>query len=433
MNKLYLSIIALLPLLPLQGQPHLIGYLKNWQSASTPFLQIQEADDRYDYLIIAFALPTEDTDYNMGFLPAVLSEAEFLNQVHAVQDQGKKVLLSIGGATAPIILDSQSERDTFINSTLNLLYQYDFDGLDIDLEGGSLSLSGGTIYNPIDAPIIYLTDALRTIMEEFRAVTGQKMILTITPETAYVQGGQSAYNGVWGAYLPLIHALRDSIDILQVQLYNSGSMYGIDGNIYYQGTADFVLSQTEAVIQGFITAGGVFQGLPANKIAVGLPACPDAAGGGYLAGEDLKAAMRYLLGQGPQVGAYTLVQAGGYPELGGMMCWSINWDAEESCGDYYGYADVFEEVFEFIIATEEARAFAKCYKLFPNPTSGLLYVESCDTPQTPLGSIRLFDLLGRPVLNKECNNSNTEISVAHLPKGMYWISIGKQRKIFIKQ
>ena len=48
-------------------------------------------------------------------------------------------------------------------------------------------------------------------------------------------------------------------------------MYGVDGGIYTQGTADFIVSQTEAVIKGFNTSGGAFAGLPANKIAVGLP------------------------------------------------------------------------------------------------------------------------------------------------------------------
>ena len=36
--------------------------------------------------------------------------------------------------------------------------------------------------------------------------------------------------------------------------------------------------------------------------------------------------MEYLLGEGPQAGSYALVQAGGYPDLRGMMTWSINWD-----------------------------------------------------------------------------------------------------------
>jgi chitinase len=42
----------------------------------------------------------------------------------------------------------------------------------------------------------------------------------MAPETAFVQGGMSAFTGIWGAYLPVIHALRDSLDMLNVQLYN---------------------------------------------------------------------------------------------------------------------------------------------------------------------------------------------------------------------
>ncbi|MBK7382020.1 MAG: hypothetical protein IPI81_01605 [Flavobacteriales bacterium] len=97
-----------------------------------------------------------------------------------------------------------------------------------------------------------------------------------TPQGTFIA---QVAGGIWGAYLPLIHALRDRIDILQVQLYNSGSMYGIDGGIYAQGTADFIVSQVEAVIQGFATSGGNFIGLEPQHVAVGLPA-NSAAGGG---------------------------------------------------------------------------------------------------------------------------------------------------------
>lgn len=36
------------------------------------------------------------------------------------------------------------------------------------------------------------------------------------------------------------------------------------------------------------------------------------------------AAIKYLRGNGPKPGNYTLVQSGGYPNLRGMMTWSIN-------------------------------------------------------------------------------------------------------------
>ncbi|MBK9047458.1 MAG: hypothetical protein IPL74_12345 [Bacteroidetes bacterium] len=165
----------------------------------------------------------------------------------------------------------------------------------------------------------------------------------MAPETAYVTGGMSAYGGIWGGYLPIINALRDSIDMLQMQLYNSGSMYGIDGAIYTQGNADFIVAMTEAVIQGFNTGGGFFQGLHAHKIAVGLPACGNAAGGGFVNDATVKSAIDYIRGNGPKPGTYTLTNT--YPDLAGMMTWSINWDAVNTCETSYNYAINFELIF----------------------------------------------------------------------------------------
>ncbi len=429
-----LSLLLLLCAHWAKAQAHLIGYLKNWQSSSTPFLLLDEVDERYDYLIMAFATPSANNDYDIQFVPQGINSQDFADLVQTVQANGKKVLLSIGGATAPISLDNPNETNIFISTVSDLLALYGFDGLDIDLEGNSLAVSGGSIQSPVDAPILQLIDAIKALMQQYRIDQGKKMILSITPETAFVQGGQSTYNGVWGAYLPLIHALRDSIDLLQVQLYNSGSMYGIDGNIYEQGTADFVVSQTEAVIQGFFTDGGVFQGLSANQVAVGLPACPNAAGGGWLPPEELKSAMRYLLGQGPQPGNYNLVQSGGYPDLAGMMCWSVNWDAEESCGGYYTYADVFQEVFGSMTDTKESPAFAKCYTIYPNPASDQLHITPCkETTNQPLGHIQIFDLLGRLVLEKECEEDQADILLQNLPSGLYCLSIDNQRQKFVKE
>ncbi|MBK8549585.1 MAG: hypothetical protein IPL53_00445 [Ignavibacteria bacterium] len=165
----------------------------------------------------------------------------------------------------------------------------------------------------------------------------------MAPETAFVTGGMSAYSGIWGAYLPVINALRDSIEVLHMQLYNSGSMYGIDGNIYEQGTVDFILSQTEAVIHGFNTAGGYFNGLRADQIAVGLPACSNAAGGGYVSPDSVKTAINYLRGQIPQPANYHCLSS--YPGLRGMMDWSINWDAVATCGAIYEFANNFNRIF----------------------------------------------------------------------------------------
>lgn len=327
-------------------QPALVGYYHNWNDVSAPYIPLDQIDSRYNVIDVAFAIPAPGTDYAMRFVPDQGSIQQFVTKVQTVQAQGRKVLISIGGATAPVSLNTHVERDTFVNSMMQILNTYGFDGLDVDLEGSSLSVSGGSIVNPVDSPVIYLAQAVKSIMSQYRQQTGKKMLLTMAPETAFVQGGQSAFGGIWGAYLPVIHALRDSLDLLHVQLYNSGSMYGIDGNIYTQGTADFIVSQCEAVIQGFTTVGGFFAGLPAEKVAVGLPACSLAAGGGFTDTATVSAAIRYLKGQGPKPGNYTLAQASGYPSLGGMMTWSINWDAVNACNGAYTYAVNYQSLFQ---------------------------------------------------------------------------------------
>jgi len=323
--------------------PALIGYWQNWNDSQCPYITLTQIDTSYNIIPIAFAVPVSGTTYNMTFIPYGITTMTLKKQIDTMHLRGKKVLISIGGANDPVALNDTNQRNTFINSMMSIINTYGFDGIDIDLEGSSLSVSGGTIANPVDAKIINLISAIRKIMDLYRVQTGTKMLLTMAPETAFVTGGMSAYGGIWGAYLPVINALRDSIEVLHVQLYNSGSMYGIDGNIYNQGTVDFILSQTEAVIHGFNTAGGYFNGLRSEQVAVGLPACSMAAGGGYIVPDSVKAAINYLRGLATKPARYVRVSS--YPALRGMMDWSINWDKVGTCGGVYEYANSFNNIF----------------------------------------------------------------------------------------
>lgn len=323
--------------------PALIGYWQNWDDFQCPYVRLTQIDTSYNIIPVAFAVPASGTSYNMTFTPDGITPLSFKQQIDTMHLRGKKVIISIGGANDPVTLNDTNQRNSFISSMMTIITTYGFDGMDIDLEGGSLVITGGTIANPTDAKTINLIYAIKKIMTNFRAQYGKKMILTMAPETAYVTGGMSAFGSIWGAYLPVIHALRDSIEVLQVQLYNSGSMYGIDGQIYFQGTVDFILSQTEAVIHGFNTAGGYFTGLRADQVAVGLPACSNAAGGGYIISDSVKAAINYLRGLSPKPAHYTCVNS--YPALRGMMNWSINWDKVATCGSVYEFANNFNNIF----------------------------------------------------------------------------------------
>ena len=330
----------------MHSQQSLIGYFHNWNSQDVAWVHPQNIDSRYSVIAIAFAMPTSNTDMTMTFTPENMSASAFKQAIAQLKAQGKKVIISIGGATAYLDFPTDAVKNDFINSMNSIMDYYEFDGIDIDIEHGNcILITGGSIVNPANASQVRLIDAIKSIMNHHRTSKGKKMMLTMAPETAYVQGGQSAFGSIWGGYLPIIHALRDSLDILQVQLYNSGTMFGIDRNIYTQGTADFIVAMTEAVIQGFPTGGGQFVGLPASKVAVGLPACNQAAGGGFVDTATVSQAMKYLLGKGNKPGSYSLVSPGGYSTLKGMMTWSVNWDAREQCNGAYSFAGCYDRLF----------------------------------------------------------------------------------------
>lgn len=399
---------------------NLVGYLHNWQVSNAPYVQLDEVDARYDIIDVAFAEPKLGTSYNMQFVPNQVFKATFISQIQTVQAQGRKVLISMGGANAPVSMHNIAERDTFIASMNNIIETYGFDGMDIDFEGNSLSLSGGTIANPVDEPIKNLIYAVKKIMSDYYLQHQHRLILTMAPETAFVQGGQSAYNGIWGAYLPVIDALRDSIEILHVQLYNSGSMYGIDGKIYFQGTADFIVAECEAVIQGFNTAGGMYKGLPANKIAVGLPACTIAAGGGYTETIAVKAALDYLLGNGPQPGAYKLANPSGYPDFRGMMTWSINWDAVATCGNVYSYAQNFTNIFGTTTSILAKNLSEKGFTIYPNPTTDNIHIQFAN-PNDSVFKLSIFNNLGIMAFSQTIVSEDEMIDISKLPSGMYYL------------
>ncbi len=431
-NWIFISILFLLPLISV-GQTHsLIGYWHNWQDANAPYIRLDSVDTRYDIIEVSFAVPTSPSDMNMVFSPDQYSQSQFISQIQNLQSHGKKVLISIGGATTSIDLTSSANKNAFITTMTGIINTYNFDGMDLDIENGNsiLVLGGGTIAASNDVAILNLIDAVKQIMVNYRLTHNHKLMLTMAPETAYVQGGQSAYGSIWGGYLPTIHALRDSLDILQVQLYNSGSMYGIDGNTYTQGTADFIIAMCEAVIHGFSTSGGSFIGLPSNKVAIGLPACTSAAGGGYVDSATVVAAVKYLMGAGPKPGTYTLSNSSGYPSLRGMMTWSINWDAVSTCGNKYGYANTYQSIFGTSTSTQQIKE-QEGVSIYPNPTSQTLHIQLANK-NTLLKTIRIFNVMGVMVHSESTIQNQLEIDISELANGLYTVDCGLNRLTFIK-
>ncbi|MFB6821742.1 chitinase [Streptomyces virginiae] len=316
----------------------LVGYLHASFANGSGYVRMADVPASWDVINLAFGEPTSVTSGDIRFrlcpvaeCPNVESEAEFKAAVKAKQAAGKKVLISIGGQNGQVQLASTAARDTFVSSVSKIIDEYGLDGLDIDFEGHSLSLAtGDTDFRAPTTPVIVnLVSAVKTLKAKY----GPDFVLTMAPETFFVQLGYQYYgSGPWGgqdpragAYLPVIHALRDDLTLLHVQDYNSGSIMGLDNQYHSMGGADFHIAMTDMLLTGFPVAGNtarVFPALRPDQVAIGLPATTN-AGNGHTSPAEVTKALNCLTTK-TDCGTYRT--HGTWPGLRGLMTWSINWD-----------------------------------------------------------------------------------------------------------
>ncbi|MGG3743742.1 chitinase [Paenibacillus chibensis] len=307
----------------------MIGYWHNFDNGSG-FIKLRDVSAKFDVINVSFAEPTSGvTGGTIGFTPYNYTDADFKADVAYLQSQGKKVIISIGGANGQVQLASTSARDNFVNSVTAMIEKYGFDGLDVDFEGHSLYLNAGDsdFKNPTTPVIVNLITALRTINDHFGT---NKFYLTMAPETFFVQLGYSFYGGSCiscdnraGAYLPVIYATRDILDWLQVQNYNSGPITGLDDQYHTMGNADFHVAMADMVLTGFPVAknpNNFFPALRPDQVVLGLPANAN-AGGGFTSVAEVQKALDALI-KGVQLSSYkTRGSTTGYPDLRGLMTW----------------------------------------------------------------------------------------------------------------
>ncbi|MFJ8014751.1 chitinase [Streptomyces sp. NPDC096339] len=316
----------------------LVGYLHASFANGSGYVRMADVPDSWDVIDLAFGEPTSVTSGDIRFrlcpvaeCPTVESEAEFKAAIKAKRAAGKKVLISIGGQNGQVQLGTTAARDAFVSSVGRIIDEYGLDGLDVDFEGHSLSLAAGDtdFRAPTTPGIVNLISAVKTLKAKY----GPGFVLTMAPETFFVQLGYQYYgSGPWGgqdpragAYLPVIHALRDDLTLLHVQDYNSGSIMGLDNQYHSMGGADFHIAMTDMLLTGFPVAGNtarVFPPLRPDQIAIGLPATPN-AGNGHTAPAEVNKALDCLTKK-TNCGAYQT--HGTWPALRGLMTWSINWD-----------------------------------------------------------------------------------------------------------
>jgi chitinase len=294
-----------------KGKPSgkvLQGYWENWDGSGvhpgmgwTPIQDTVLRQHGYNVYMAAFPviLPDGTVQWSNGMDSGV--KVPTPAEMCQAKANGATILLSIGGATAGIDLSSSAVADRFIATVVPILQQYNFDGIDIDIETGLTGSGSITTLSTSQANLIRIIDGVLARMPS-------NFGLTMAPETAYVTGGSVVYGSIWGAYLPIIKKYVDNGRLwwLNMQYYN-GEMYGCSGDSYAAGTVAGFIAQTDCLNSGLNIQGTTIR-VPYNMQVPGLPA-QQGAGGGYMAPSLVGQAWDHYNGA-----------------LKGIMTWSINWD-----------------------------------------------------------------------------------------------------------
>lgn len=85
-----------------------------------------------------------------------------------------------------------------------------------------------------------------------------------------------------------------------------------------------------------------------------------------------------------------------------------------------------ENYIPIILNMQEAWVEEMQVHIYPNPTSGLIYLEQLEAEKV---QINVLDNLGRVVLQKSSKDKQTAIDLNKLPQGIYYLNIQQEKKI----
>jgi chitinase len=278
---------------------HIItGYWQDFTNGAAT-MRLSAVNSNYTLIAVAFANADPNNPGGVTFsidsgLSSALggyTSANFISDINTLHSEGKKVIISVGGANGTISVSGSTAETNFANSVYGLMKQYGFDGVDIDLENG------------IDA------SSMAAALEKLSSLAGPNLIITLAPQTIDMQS-------TGDAYFQLALNIKSILTIVNMQYYNSGSMLGCDqSQAYSEGTENFLVALACIQLEG---------GLSPSQVGLGLPASGSAAGGGYVSPSVVNNALD-CLETGNNCGSFKPPHT--WPGIRGAMDWSINWDA----------------------------------------------------------------------------------------------------------
>jgi chitinase len=325
------SAVAAVPSAGSKNGHKLIGYWTGSGPDGT-ILRLRDVSPQWDVIIVAFAdvnHQAAEGTLKLHVRPGI-DLAQMKDDIGWLKSQGKVVLISLGGGGEYFTLVQTASIPNFVNSVTQIVSEYGFDGIDIDIESPSLTLDPGDtdFRHPKTPSVVNLIAGLRQLRQHF----GPTFMLTLVPEGTQIPAGYPGYGGQFGTYLPLLWGVRDILSFVDVQDYNTPPLQGLDGEIYQLGSVNYDAAMTELLLHGFPVSGtgGFFPPVPADKIAVGFLV-------GTATPQLVSDAMQYLItGKAPKGVTYRLQRPGGYPGMIGAMFWTIDGDRIEN----YSFSNV---------------------------------------------------------------------------------------------
>ncbi len=298
-----------------------IGYWQNFRNTATEPLRLSEIPDGFSAVVIAFASvnPFGNVKFTLQGPPyKTMADGVslFKSDIKTLQNRGVKVLVSLGGLNSLLHLDTSKKTEDFVNSLEKIITEFGFNGIDYDFEGNMNKATRGNLF-----------EATKRIQNDF-SKQGISLTFTLAPEAIDVNWQVSE-----GKYDQLINS--SLIDFVSVQLYNSTCRRSLKQGspCFKPGTEDFIVSQADSTIQTWEKRGVTDA---ASKYIIGLPGAKRAANNGYTDPTVVNKAISCLR-TGTDCASYKPTKT--YPDIGGIMIWSINWDAKN---DYEFFDNIGE-------------------------------------------------------------------------------------------
>ena len=96
---------------------------------------------------------------------------------------------------------------------------------------------------------------------------------------------------------------------------------------------------------------------------------------------------------------------------------------DEDCDAIYEELHGIEEpTYEQVVAP---------FDLYPNPTDGVLFVQTVHAPSVPAETYRITNLMGQTLMTGQITADNQQINVSSLPQGMYFITFAGETQKFV--